>query len=143
MESSEYRNPPGGSPGWATWVAFAGIMLILIGIFEVIAGLAAAFEDDYFVRGAFEGDVLVVSTQTLGIYMIIIGFVKLFTGFALIQGREWARIVTVILLILNAIAAIAVLNQQPFLSIIYLIFDIVILYAVTVRWQAAKIGMGD
>jgi len=118
-------------------------MLILIGIFEVIAGLAAVFEDDYFVKGAFEGQVFVLSTTSLGIYLLIIGFLKLFTGFALIQGREWARAVTVILLVLNAIAAIIAINQQPFLSLVYLIFDIVILYAVTVRWQAAKIGMGD
>ena len=36
----------GGSAAWATWVAFAGVMLMLIGVFSVIAGLAALFEDD-------------------------------------------------------------------------------------------------
>lgn len=133
----------GGSAVWATWVAFAGVMLMLIGVFSVIAGLAALFEDDYFVKGPFDGDVLVLSTQALGVFWIILGLLKVFTGYALIQGREWARVVTVILCFLNAVVDIAVLAQQPFLSIILIALNVTVIYAVTVKWQQAKVGMGD
>lgn len=133
----------GGSAAWATWVAFAGVMLMLIGVFSVIAGLAAAFEDDYFVKGPFDGEVLVMSTQAIGLIWIALGVLKVLTGYALIQGREWARVVTVILCFLNAVVDIAVLGQQPFLSIVLIALNVTVIYAVTVKWEQAKIGMGD
>ena len=137
--SSEER----GSGTWATWVAFAGVMMMMIGVFSVIAGLAAAFEDDYFVRGPFDGEVLVLSTQAIGIIWIALGVLKVLTGYALIQGREWARIVTVILCFFNAVVDLAVLGQQPFLSIVFIALNVTVIYAVTVKWEQAKIGMGD
>ena len=54
-----------------------------------IAGLAAAFEDDYFMKAPFDGKVLVVSTQVLGIVWIVLGVLKVMTGYAMIQGRTW------------------------------------------------------
>jgi hypothetical protein len=133
----------GGSAAWATWVAFAGVMLMLIGVFSIIAGLAAAFEDDYFVKGPFDGQVLVLSTQLIGIIWIALGVLKVMAGYALIQGREWARVVTIILCFLNAVVDIAVLGQQPFLSIVLIALNVTVIYAVTVKWEQAKIGMGD
>ena len=132
-----------GSAAWASWVAFAGVMLMLIGVFSIIAGLAAAFEDDYFVKGPFDGQVLVLSTQAIGLIWIALGVLKVMTGYALIQGRNWARVVTVILCFMNAVVDIAVLGQQPFLSIILIALNVTVIYAVTVKWEQAKIGMGD
>ena len=142
MSSNGSAGSP-GSPVWGTWVAFAAVMLMLIGVFTVIAGLAAAFEDDYIVRAPFEGKVFVLSTQVLGIVWIVLGVVKVMTGYALIQGRSWARIVGVIFVFLNAVSALAALSQQPFLSLLLIALDVTILYALTVRWEAAKVGMGD
>ena len=142
MSSQGSEGSP-GSPVWGTWVAFAAVMLMLIGVFTVIAGLAAAFEDDYFVRAPFEGKLFVVSTQVLGIIWIVLGVVKVMTGYALIQGRSWARILGIIFVFLNAVSAMAALGQQPFISVLLIALDVTILYGLTGRWEAAKVGMGD
>ena len=34
--------------GWVGWVAFAGIMLIMLGIFQAIEGFVAIFDDGYY-----------------------------------------------------------------------------------------------
>lgn len=142
MSSNGSEGSP-GSPVWGTWVAFAAVMLMLIGVFTVIAGLAAAFEDDFIVKAPFEGRILVVSTQVLGIIWIVLGIVKVMTGYAMIQGRTWARIFGIIFVFLNAVSAMAALGQQPFISLLLIALDVTILYALTVRWEAAKVGMGD
>lgn len=142
MSSKGSEGSP-GSPVWGTWVAFAAVMLMLIGVFTVIAGLAATFEDDYFMKAPFDGKVLVVSTQVLGIIWIVLGVLKVMTGYAMIQGRTWARILGIIFVFLNAVAAMAAMGQQPFISLLLIALDVTILYALTVRWEAAKIGMGD
>ncbi|SFK68065.1 DUF7144 family membrane protein [Geodermatophilus ruber] len=42
----EYGRPI--TSGWASWVAFAGVMLIVLGFFHAIEGLVALFQDKYF-----------------------------------------------------------------------------------------------
>ncbi len=142
MPETSGSQPPGGSAAWASWVAFAGIMLMLIGVFSVIAGLAAITEDGYFKSTSLD-DVFIVSFKALGFFWIAIGILKAWAGFALIQGREWARIVTIVLVFLSAISHLLSLTSQPFIGLLFIAIDLVILYGVTVRWQDAKIGMGD
>lgn len=142
METSG-STPPGGSAGWASWVAFAAIMIMLSGVFAVIAGLAAVFDDGYLVSSTGGGDILLLNTTALGIVWIVIGVIKAWAGFALIQGREWARWVTIAICFFQAAVDLLGLSQQPFISIVFITFNVLVIYAVTVRWQVAKVGMGD
>jgi hypothetical protein len=142
MPETSGSQPPGGSAAWASWVAFAGIMLMLIGVFSVIAGLAAATGDGY-IKATAADQVFLVNYKVLGFAWIVIGVIKAWTGFALIQGREWARMVTILILFIDMITHLLALTSQPFLSLLFITIDLVILYGVTVRWDVAKIGMGD
>ncbi len=142
MSETSGSRPPAGSGTWATWVAFAGVMMMLIGVFSVIAGLAAVTDDGY-IKTTSVDEVFLVNFKALGVFWIALGVLKVWTGFALIQGREWARIVTVVLIFFSAISHLLSLTTQPFLSLLFIVIEMVILYGVTVRWDEAKIGMGD
>lgn len=132
-----------GSAGWASWVAFVAVMMILIGVFSVIAGLAAVTDDAFITRAAGDGNVFLLSTHVVGALWIAIGALLVWTGWALIQGREWARIVTVMLAGVHAVVDLLTLSIHPFLSLLFILISIAIIYGVTVRWEQAKIGMGD
>lgn len=134
---------PGGSAAWASWVAFAGIIMMLTGVFSVIAGLAAAFDDSYFTQGTAGGDIFLLSVQAVGIIWLVTGVIKAWAGYALIQGRSWARLVTIVVCFFHAIVDLVTLTTQPILGLVFIGINITILYAVTVRWDAAKEGMGD
>ena len=131
-----------GSAAWGSWVAFAAIMMMLGGVFSVIAGLAAAFDDDY-IGGAVNGDIYLLSTTALGILWIVAGVIKAWAGFALIQGREWARMVTIVVCSFHAVLALLALTSQPFLATVFIVFNVLVIYGVTAKWEEAKIGMGD
>ena len=75
-ETSPTRSGPVSSPsyattgsddvsGWAGWVVFAGIMLIMLGAFQVIEGLVALFDEGYYLV-APSGLVLSVDYNTWG-----------------------------------------------------------------------------
>jgi uncharacterized membrane protein len=128
---------------WGTWVAFAAILMMLSGVFSVIAGLAATFGDDYFTQTTADGEILLLGTTALGIFWMVIGVIKAWAGFALIQGAEWARIVTILICAIHATTNLLTVTAQPFLSLLFIAFNLVVIYAVTVRWEEAKIGMGD
>ena len=37
--------------GWVGWIAFAGAMMVLLGIFHIVDGLVALFRDEVFLVG--------------------------------------------------------------------------------------------
>ena len=90
--------------GWAIGgIAFAATLMVLIGAFQVIAGLGALFNDDFFVvtrNCAFDLDI-----TAWGWIHLIFGLVILATGIGLYGRREWAGVTGLVLVMLSAIAA--------------------------------------
>jgi hypothetical protein len=49
--ATQRASAPQDVTGWAGWVVFAGIMLILLGAFQAIEGLVAVFGQAYYLVG--------------------------------------------------------------------------------------------
>ena len=116
--------------GWAVgWTFFAAFMMIMIGIFHVIAGLAALFEDEIYVLGqeyVFKFDV-----TTWGWIHMILGIVILLAGFGLFSGAVWARTVGVILAVISAVVGFAWLPWYPIWGIVIIAIAISVIWALT------------
>lgn len=139
---SEETTHSGGSGFWATWVAFAAIMMMLTGVFSVIGGIAAAGNDSYFVA-ASNANVYALSIQAIGVIFILVGIIKVWAGYSLIQGADWARWVTVLICALHAVFLMMMIPANPFFGTILIAINLIILYGVTVKWTEASIGMGN
>ncbi len=110
MSQTEYREPS----GWATGaVLFAGILMIIIGIFEAFQGLNAIFEDQFYV--VTENYIFDIDVTAWGWIHLILGVLVIFGGYAVMAGRTWGRILA---LILAAIAAIANFAVHPLLPLL-------------------------
>lgn len=118
--------------GWVGWILFAGIMLILDGIFQAIAGLVAIFNDDYFLVLSDEL-VVRVNYTAWGWIHLIVGVLVLLAGFGVLTGQLWARVVGVILAGISAIVNLAFLAAHPVWSVIIIAIDIVVIYALCVH----------
>ena len=85
----------GNYSSWAVgWTAFAAVMLILVGVFDIFVGIVALVNDEFYVVGrewVFEFDV-----TAWGVIQIIIGTVLLLSGIGLFSGNMAARVVGVI-----------------------------------------------
>lgn len=124
---------------WATWVAFAGLMMIILGIFDVLGGFAALFSDDYF--AVREDGLIVENFKVLGAIHMAFGVLLCATGWALVNLRSWARVTAIVLVIANAAVHVAFLNAQPIWSLIMIAIDVLVIYALTVRWTDVKRAM--
>jgi len=122
------------APSWMSlgFIAFAGAMMMMLGIFHVMAGLVALFEEDYFLvtRG---GLVIDVDYTVWGWTHLIIGLVVAFAGAGLFSGKTWARVVAVVLAMLSAMANMAFLSAYPIWAAIMIAVDILVIYAVLVH----------
>src|SRR3954463_359154 len=89
--TSQFRDAPSG---WAGWVVFGGVMLIMLGSFQIIEGLVALFDDGFYaVRSS--GLVVQVDYNTWGWVHMVIGVVGVLAGLGLLVGNMLARIVGV------------------------------------------------
>lgn len=131
-----YGGPPAAS-GWTGWVVFAGVMLILLGIFHVIEGVVALLREDVFLVHP-GGLVVHASYTTWGWVHVVLGVVAGLTGLGLLAGNLLARIVGVVLAIVSAIVSLAFVNAQPVWSVIVIVIDVIVIYAITVHGRELK-----
>jgi hypothetical protein len=116
--------------GWAAgWITFAGIALIMIGVFHAISGLSHIVDSDSFVLT--QEYVLKFNASAWGWIHLIGGIIVFFAGFGVFRGAVWARTVGVIVAMISAIVNFAWLLYVPLWSILMIIIDISIIWALT------------
>ena len=117
---------------WAAgYAAFAGVVLILIGFFQAVAGLVAIVDDEFYVVGqeyVFQFDV-----TTWGWIHLIIGIIVLLAGFGVFTGNVLARTVGVIVAGISALVAFAWLPWYPIWAVVIIALDIAVIWALTMH----------
>jgi hypothetical protein len=131
--SPNYREPS----AWVGWITFAGMLLILIGIFHIIQGFVALFKDNYYyVPDAHL--VVSVSYTGWGWSHIIAGIIVLLAGFGVLAGRMWARVIGVLVALASAIVNVAFIDAYPVWAIMMIALDVVVIMALTVHGSEIK-----
>jgi len=132
-----YGNEPAPTSGWLGWVYFAGIIMIMVGIFQAISGLVALFNDEYYLV-TNKGLVISLDYTVWGWVHLLLGVVAVAAGYAVMMGQTWGRTVGIILAVVSAIVNMAFIAAYPFWSIIIITLDVLIIYALAVHGREAK-----
>ncbi len=123
--------------GWTGWIAFAGVMMVLLGTFHAIEGLVAIFDDGYYLVSQ-EGLVVSVDYTGWGWAHLLLGIIVALAGVSLFAGRMWARIVAVLASMLSAVVNIVFFAAFPFWSATMIVLNILIIWAVMVHGSEMK-----
>jgi hypothetical protein len=114
-----------------SWVAFAAIMLIMVGAFNMIDGLAALLKDEVFVKTP--NGLLIFDLTAWGWINLLFGAAQFLVGVALTRGAFWARMVAVVLVTLNAFGQLAFLSAYPIWSLLIITLDVIVIWALIVH----------
>lgn len=124
-------SPPGSAR--TTWagagVLFAGCMLVISGIFQMVAGLVAIIDDTFYVitpNYTFDMDV-----TAWGWVHLILGALVFCAGLGLFARQTWAWVVALVLAGLSAIANFFFLPYYPFWAIVMIAIDVWVIWALT------------
>jgi hypothetical protein len=120
------REHSGGAVGLTMFAAF---MLILIGSYHVIAGLAGILEDEIY--AVTPNYVFQFDATTWGWIHLIGGVIVLLAGFGLFSGAVWARTVGVIVAVVSAIVNFAWLPWYPVWGIAMIAVAVMVIWALT------------
>lgn len=130
------RRPHEGSV-WAAWILFAGVIMVLDGMFSIVAGLIGLFNPGFFV---VTRDQLMIDVgfTAWGWLHLLVGVVVVAAGLGLGTGRAWARGVGVVAALVQAVSHIAFLAAYPTWSLLVIALDVVVIFALVVHGEALR-----
>ena len=122
---------------WAGWAYFAGIMMMMVGAFQIIEGLTALFNQNYLLVKS-SGLVVHVNFTAWGWVHLIIGVVAVGAGFAVMAGRMWGRVIGILMAGLSAIVNLAFIAAYPLWAMTIITVDGLVIYALAVHGGELK-----
>jgi uncharacterized membrane protein (DUF2068 family) len=117
------------------WLSFAGILGIMLGVFNIIDGLITLFNDKYAVLT--QGQVLLFDLTGWGWFLLILGVIQLVVGWGILAGQSWARWTGVVIASLVALLHLVLIVWAPFWSVVTISLCIVVIYALVVPPRGA------
>ena len=117
------------------WVAYAGVLLLASGAFDIIAGIALLAKNDHLAGGLFWG------RPFWGVVFLIVGGVMLYAGFGVLTKLPGTRAIAILVTIVAGFMALlwsagpAPANQTWVL--VGLAVDLLILYGLVARGEGA------
>lgn len=110
----------------------AGILLAVVGVLQILQGISAVANDDLIVVGpeyAYQFDL-----TAWGWWHIIFGAVALIVAIGLLAGQTWGRVSAMVIAALSIIANFLWLPYYPWWSILIIVINIVVIWAVA-TWR--------
>jgi hypothetical protein len=110
------------------WWAFAGVLLLVAGVLNIVWGIAAIGDARFFTDA---GTFIISNLNTWGWITLIIGVLELIAAFSLFSGGEFGRWFGIFVGAVNAIGALLSIPAYPFWSLAIFALSIIIIYKLT------------
>ena len=123
---------------WTGWVMFGGIVMIIAGAFDALLGLTAILLPSNEYLFLTDEAVILLDAAGWGWWHLFIGAAIVIVGIFVLRGATWARMVGVVLVSINAISQMGLLAVQPLWSLIMILLDIIVIYALIVHGREMK-----
>jgi hypothetical protein len=107
------------------WWVFAGVLLLVAGVLNIIWGIAAIGDSKFFTANA---TYIISGLHTWGWITLILGVLELVAAFSLWSGGEFGRWFGIIVGSLNAIAALLSIGAYPLWALAVFALSIIIVY---------------
>jgi hypothetical protein len=108
---------------------FAAIMLMINGSFQIIAGLAGIFKNEFYV--STPNYLLELDASAWGWIHLIWGVLVLIGGFGILSGSLWGRTLGVVGAAGSMLVAFAFIPVYPIWSIVVIAVDVTVIWALT------------
>ena len=127
MNIADKYNKPAPNMWAVGWIAFAGVLMIIVGLMQAMTGLTAIVNEEFFI--VTEDYVLRLNPTAWGWINLIVGLVASVAGVGLFTGKPWARIVGIVIAAISVLTAFAWLPSYPAWGAIRIAIGVAILWA--------------
>ena len=111
------------------WVAFAGILLLVSALFNLLNGFVAIFNHGYYSTVYSQGNRLLILNYTAwGWIWVAVGIVMTLAGLGVLVGSRGARLTGICLAGLCLVGQMIFLPVYPFWSVIVMLVSVLVIY---------------
>ncbi|MFF8610571.1 hypothetical protein ACF06X_32175 [Streptomyces sp. NPDC015346] len=123
--------PPRTSSAAGDWAAggtlFAGVLMLVTGIMDILQGIVGIAENDVYAR---VGDYVYKFNLTAwGWIHLILGIVVVIAGYGILKATEWGRLAGITLAALNVIAHFLFLPYNPWWALFSMAVSVFVIWA--------------
>jgi hypothetical protein len=111
------------------WLLFAAIILAIVGVLNIIYGIAAIGDSSFFVG---DTEFILSGLNTWGWVSVILGALQLLACVSVARGGQFGRWFGILAASLNAVAALLSIPAYPFWSLAVFAVDLMIIYGLAV-----------
>lgn len=122
------------------WIEFAGIMILIVGILNLIGGIAAIGNSQFYAHGTHY---IVGSLKTWGWIATILGGLQILVAVGIFAKNQAARWAGVLFAGLNAIGHLTFISSYPFFSLAIFAIDILVIYGLVVHGSRLSDSVTD
>ncbi|MFD3331452.1 hypothetical protein ACFWV1_02185 [Streptomyces sp. NPDC058700] len=128
QNTAPHRKQHSSSAAWAAGgTLFAGVLMLITGIMDILQGIAGIAKDDVYAR---VGDyVFKFNLTTWGWIHLILGVVLVIVGYGILKGAEWGRVTGIALASLNVLLHFLFLPYQPWWALFSMAVSIFVIWA--------------
>jgi hypothetical protein len=125
-----FENRPADDPTYDVdpgrgWVLFAGVMLSIVGALNIVYGIAAIDNSQFYVHDI---KYVVGDLKTWGWFLTVLGAVQVVTAIGVFRASEAARWLAIGFAAANMIVQFLVLPAQPLWAIMVFFIDVIIIF---------------
>jgi hypothetical protein len=119
------------------WVTFAGALLLIAGVLNIIFGIAAIGDSKFFVQ---DQKYILSNLNTWGWITLILGLLQLLAAFSLWSGGLYGRIFGIGAAGISAVGALLSIPAYPFWSLAIFALDIIIIHQIATRGTEGRVA---
>jgi hypothetical protein len=111
--------------------SFAGVLLIVTGLFDLLQGLAAVADPDFYAAGS---DYLYrINVSAWGWIHLVLGALSVVVGIAIVARAAWGQVIGMIVAGLAMLTNFAFLPYYPWWSMTIIVFNGFVIWALSVQ----------
>ncbi|MFF8869609.1 DUF7144 family membrane protein [Streptomyces massasporeus] len=128
-EPSAAENRPKPPLERSHWVAFAGVLLLLSGLFDITNGFVALLDHGYYETAYDHGQrLLVFNYDAWGWIWIIVGIAQLLAGVGVLVGSRGARLTGIVLASACLVGQLMFLSAFPWWSVATMALSVLVIF---------------
>jgi hypothetical protein len=112
-------------------VTFAGVLFIVVGLFNVFDGIIAMARPEQLFVG--ENAFVVKDYDAVGVTLLVLGCIEVLVGVGILNKSRLAQILGIALASLGFLIHLAYFRHYPAWAVAMMVLNIVVIYALTIH----------
>ena len=110
------------------WIVFAGMLMFLVGVMNIVWGIAALNHSQFFSK---HGALIVANLHDWGYTLIVVGAMQILAALSIWEGGKFGQYVGIFFATIGVFVSMLTLPGYPAWSLTLIVLDVLVIYGLS------------